>query len=66
MTSDIVPTISSENRTLGYGIFSHAREPWKLGDDCSDETQMWNHDQLNNDDQNPMIIKVILGNIQSL
>jgi len=37
----------------GWGLFTHGRPSWKLGDDCPSETQRWEHPELNKDDPNP-------------
>ena len=54
MTSDIVPVITSPSfQDPKKGLFTHGREFYRLGDDCPDELQDWNHVQLNKDDPNP-------------
>jgi hypothetical protein len=54
MTSDIVPQITSPSfQDPKKGLFSHGREFYRLGDDCPDETQDWNHVELNKDGPTP-------------
>ena len=44
MTSDIVPVITSPSfQDPKKGLFTHGREFYRLGDDCPDEPQDWNH-----------------------
>ena len=46
-----LPVLLSRNPKKG--LFTHGREFYRLGDDCPDELQDWNHVQLNKDDPNP-------------